>query len=346
MLPPLPAELWFQIANHLTTHDLNLLSRSNRALYSFILPILYRDITFRGHEVSDAKTCRTLIRMSINLDLSRAIRSCTLRSMGSKALDYAISSFKCFPNLSKVTLDGFVMDEYQLDQLLINIDKHPFSLKLTLGAFAAADPRRRGVIKPLIYQLNGPLPRLTTLSITNISNLLVTMPPFAYWMTTPTLEHLYLDDNSFLLGCSTGPLSTPFPKLKTLHIAEAHNVDMKLFGLMPLLEVLSFIYSDATALPKQSLPRLCHYAGAIESLAQFVPGRPIHTVELWPSHEPFCYSSLGTPTPNFGSLTTIRSLVIRGAKCQLEALIFSVAACPTLHTLEIKQAWSIRTTPV
>lgn len=353
MISPLPSELWLQIADYLERPSLNLLSRSNRALYSLLLHTLHRHLILQGNKLSVDQIRQTLTRIGDDPALSQAVRSFTLYKLGSSALDSAIFSSRSFPNLSDITLDQLSIDERQLDQLLISIDKHPFSFRLSEGIFKAynsfATAKR--------YDLNGPLPRFTSLSITNHLSVLQFLPILIYWTSTPTLEHLSLDGDpnlitGFLRGRLTRLPSVPFPRLKTLRLSGFWYIDVRLFESMPALEELCFIhpcldyYPNTLHLPEQSLPRLRQYDGVAEYVMPIVHGRPIHSVTLSGRTEGFSYSSLGTPMLNLGSLTLIRCLTLKYTTDPFEALIFAASAFPALYELTITAAYKCVVTPV
>ena len=154
MIPPLPAELWLLIADHLSVTSINLLSRSNRALYSLLLHTLHRRLILRGDKFSVDRIRQTLTRISDDSALSQAVRAFTLYNFKLSALKFAISYFRSFANLSDITLDRLSIDESQLDQLLIGMDTRPFSFTLSEGRYRIYNP------KPLVYDLNGPLPHI------------------------------------------------------------------------------------------------------------------------------------------------------------------------------------------
>jgi hypothetical protein len=356
MLCLLPPELWLQIADHLSRHDLNVLTRSNRSLCTILLPTLHRDITLRGDRLPEDEVCETLTRISNHPNLFRATRTCTLDRASPISLDSAILSFKSFPNLSDITLTRTSVDETQLDQLLMSINKHPFSLKLSVCEFKACNTPE--VAKPPTYSLNGPLPRFASLSVVHSVAFLRVLPLLIYWTTAPTLKHLWFFNYSeirmpdILSECLEQPFSVFFPMLKTLRLSAPSHIDIRVFGLMPMLEELSFIkyergvFANLPALPEQYLRRLHHYEGAAESVMRFVLGRPIRSLILSVYRQPFYYSSLGTPTVNLGSLTTIRCLALLDTTYLLDALKFAVSACPDLYELKITQENYGRFTPV
>jgi hypothetical protein len=349
----LPPELWLQIADHLSPHDLNMLSRSNRSLCTLLLPTLHRDITLHGDRLPEDQVCETLTRITNHPNLFQATRTCTLHFASSIALDSAILSFKSFANLFDITLDRTSVDAVRLDKLLMSIDKHPFSVTLSKCEFEAW--KTPEVAKPLIYTLNGPLPRFASFSIVDSPSLFRVLPLLIYWTTTLTLEHLRFSDRSrrdFLSGCLEQPFSVFFPMLKTLSLPAPSYIDMSVFGLMPMLEELSFtmiyasVFTNLPDLPEQYLPRLHHYEGAAESVMRFVLGRPIRSVILSAYRQTFSYSRLGTPTINLGSLTTIRCLALLNTTNSLDALKFAVSACPDLYELKITQTRHLQLTPV
>lgn len=351
MTAPLPAELWLQIADDLERPSLNLLSRLNRALYSLLLPTLHRHLILQGNKLSADQIRQTLIRISGDAALSQAVRSFTLYKLSPSALDFVILSFRSFPNLSDITLDRFSMDESQLDQLLISIDRHPFSFRLSEGVFKVRNA------SAIAKRLNGPVPRFTSLSITNNASVSQLFLLFIYWTSTPTLEHLSFDGDTslvtkFLVRRLTQLPSWPFPRLKTLRLSGFWDIDVRVFESMPMLEVLCFTkphsdcYPDTLYLPERSLPRLRHYDGVAEYVMPLVRGRPIRSVTLSGRTERFSYASLGTPTLNLGSLTPICCLTLKYTSDPWDALIFAASACPALHELTIMATYKCSVTPV
>ena len=351
MSSQLPAELWLQIASYLSRPWLGRLARSNRTIYSILLHNLHHHLFFQGDARSDDKICQTLTRISTDPDLSRAVQSCTLQSIRSSTLDFAFLCFKLFPNLADITLEYTLIHENQLDQLLISVDKHPFSLTLFSGEIKTCNTRN--VSTPLVYDTHGPLPRFTSLSIVDNIVSFTVLPLFIHWTSTHTLEHLTLcGRGDFIASFLTGRLKpVPFPKLKTLRLSAFSNNDVGLFALMPMLEGLYFvtnnmhgtIYSDTLAIPKKSLPRLCHFEGIAEYVMPVVCGRPIRRVALSkpvPSH---IHHSIAL---NFGSLTPIRCLTLNDMPSPLSALKFAVSCCPALHELTISQTTRYTTAPV
>jgi hypothetical protein len=351
----LPDELWLQIASHLPKSCLSNLIRSNRTMYSILLHFLYQDLYLWGYKYSDHTTSKILTQISTNPNLSQAIRSCTLSGVGSITFDAAFLSFRSFPNLSNVTLDQTSIDEAQLDQLLISINKRPFSFTLSKGNIKTRRPHQPA--KSLVYHLNGPLPRFTSLSIAYTSSIHELLLLFIYWTSTPTLEYLSLRASSrfiisFLSGRFTGLSAVPFPKLKELYLSCFWDADIRLFELMPLLEKLYFFvtcesqYTNTLNLPIQLLPRLHDYYGPAQYVWSIVPGRPICDLTLIRHERWLPGSILGIPKLNFGSLTPIRCLTFKGASDPLEVLKFAVSACPALHVLIIVHPYDMMTTPV
>ena len=346
MSPQLPAELWLQIASYLSRPCLGRLARSNRAFYSTLLHTLHHHLLFQGDVRSDGEIRQTLTRISADPELSRAVRSCTLQKLESNTLNFVFLSFRLFPNLADITLEYTLIDENQLDQLLISIDKHPFSLTLFRVQIDTSNPREVGT--PLVYNTHGPLPRFTSLSIDHSIVSFDFSPLFIHWTSTHTLEHLTLCGSSGVVASflSRRLKQVPFPKLKTLRLSSFLNKDVELFELMPMLEGLYIhgtIYSYPLVIPKQSLPRLCHFEGKPEYVMPFVRGRPVRSVALSkrlyvdvdPHHD-----------LNFGSLTPIRCLTLNDMSDASTALKFAVSCCPALHELTISQNTRYPTAPV
>ena len=296
-----------------------------------------------GGKIYGDRITQTLNRISGDPGLSQAVRCCTLSALGPSVLDSAIVSFRSFPNLSDISLSRVSIDKNQLDQLLISIDKHPFSIKMldvNIMVRKSSDVAQR-----LVYHLNGPLPRFTSLSIVNNIHIGDLLPLLVYWTSTPTLEHLrFLNKSdvttSLLNGHCTS--SIPFPRLKTLRLSNFWNIDTKCFELMPMLEELYIFrriggrYTKTIDLPKGALPRLRHYQGSDEHVQSLVPGRPIRSLTLF-SHRYLSVSML-----NFGSLTPIRSLTFMNTPDPLEALEIAVLSCPALQELTMR--WHYRRT--
>lgn len=341
----LPAELWLQIADYLERPDLNLFSRSNRAFYSLLLPTLYRDLILHGGKIYSDRITQTLNQIGGDPGLSQAVRCCTLSALGPIVLDSAIVSFRSFPNLSDISLSRLSIDKNQLDQLLISIDKHPFSLKMfdvNIKVRKSSDVTQR-----LVYHVNGPLPRFTCLSIVNNIYIGDLLPLLIYWTSTPTLEHLsYLGKSDVTTRLLNGycTSSIPFPRLKTLRLSTFRNVDIECFDLMPMLEELYIFHGigdpKTIDLPKGALPKLRHFEGTDEYVQSLAPGRPIHSLTLL-SHGGLSVSAL-----NFGSLTPIRSLTFIDSPNPLETLKIAVLSCPALHELTIRRHSPRTLTPV
>jgi len=343
MSSQLPVELWLQIASYLSRPWLSRLARSNRTFYSTLFHTLHHHLLFQRDVHFDGEIRQTVARISADPELSRAVRSCTLRKLKSSTLDFVILSFRLFPNLADITLESTRINENQLDQLLISIDKHPFSLTLFRVQIDPSNPREVGT--PLVYNTHGPLPCFTSLSIDHSIVSFDFSPLFIHWTSTHTLEHLSFC--GFIEPFLSGRLKqVPFPKLKTLRLSSFLNKDVELFELMPMLEGLYIhgtIYSYPLVIPKQSLPRLCHFEGKPEYVMPFVRGRPVHSVAL--SRRVYMDEGLDHDL-NFGSLTLIRRLTLNDMSDASTALKFAVSVCPALHELTISQNTRYPTAPV